>query len=144
MKLFLVKFFLLFSFISHSSTLSELLKSPNKPLSVEQAFQVSSHIFENEIIVQFTIAKDHYLYREKIQFTIDGQAVKNIIMPSGETIEDEYLGKTQVYPYSFNLTLSSTDIKNKSLIVYYQGCSKSGTCYPPQKKIIEHISQIND
>ncbi len=111
-------------------------------LPVEQAFPVFVRVRDaHTLLVDFEIAEGHYLYRDKLKFTLKngGQTtIDQVELPAGEIKNDPNFGKTEVYhkPIQAVLTLRDGDEKAKAvtLTVDFQGCSEKGICYPPQSK----------
>ena len=115
----------------------------NIPLAGEKAFEFSIKVTNAETIeADWTIAPDHYLYRDRIYFSLKDHAqgvLGNPILPQGTIKQDEYMGKTTVYT---NHTAISVPIMTHTkdpvqLLVSYQGCSSGGYCYPPITKLVE-------
>ncbi len=105
----------------------------SKFLPVEEAFRISVHDNEDYIEIYWQIAPGYYLYRDKLSFSVDLEPE----MVSGITRDDEYFGKVEVYLEELvvKLPISSSSVKNKELLVGFQGCAEAGLCYPPQKQV---------
>ncbi|MCB5185685.1 protein-disulfide reductase DsbD [Methylobacillus gramineus] len=117
-------------------------------LPPEQAFKLSvEFIAADTLQADFQIAPGHYLYKDKIKFTIesDHHQFGSITLPSGDWKEDPTFGKTEVFHHDFaaliKLALASpNDDKTHNIIkisATYQGCSEKGLCYPPINKTFE-------
>jgi thiol:disulfide interchange protein DsbD len=111
-------------------------------LPVEQAFPVFVKVKDTHtLLVDFEIAEGHYLYRDKLKFTLKNgneTVIDQVTLPPSETKSDPNFGKTEVYhkPFQAIVTLKDGDEKEKqvALNVVFQGCSVKGICYPPQNK----------
>lgn len=85
----------------------------------------------------FTVTPGYYLYRDKIVFKTDGQAVRiaAVTLPKGEMKQDPNFGATEVYHQSFQaeiaLDRNGTSAETVTLNATYMGCSEDGLCYPP-------------
>jgi thiol:disulfide interchange protein DsbD len=93
---------------------------------------------DGNLEARFTIAKDYYLYRDKITFKVTdpaGVQVAGIDLPTAKEKDDPNFGKMFVYYDSFNggVRLTGVPAGTKTLQVEasHQGCSTNGICYPP-------------
>ena len=114
-------------------------------VDVDVAFKVSAEATAaDRIEVDFVVLKGYYLYRNKMKFAVDaGQpaALGAPDLPTGETKEDEYFGKQEVYHHDvvarIPVSRSSKDAFTLPLKVTYQGCAEAGLCYAPQTKTFQ-------
>jgi thiol:disulfide interchange protein len=110
-------------------------------LPVEQAFKVQAKAIDRESArVDFTIANDYYLYRERIKVkSLDANVTLGALdLPAGEKKHDEFLGDVEVYHRAFTATQHFTapaNVENVALELRYQGCHQVDPkiCFPPQK-----------
>ncbi len=120
---------------------SDFAGAPAEPefLPPEEAFKlVLAPRADGNLDARFTIAKDYYLYRDKITFKVvepAGVSVTGIDFPTAEEKYDPNFGKMFVYHQSFSavVRLSGVPAGTKSLRLEtsHQGCSDKGICYPP-------------
>jgi thiol:disulfide interchange protein DsbD len=111
-------------------------------VDVDVAFKVGAiATAPDRIEVIFTVRPGYYLYRGKLKFTAaEGQpaAVGTADLPSGETKEDEFFGKQEVYHHDVTAKLPVSRGSKAAFIlpikVSYQGCAEAGLCYPPTTK----------
>jgi len=109
-------------------------------LPPEEAFKLAlSPRADGNLDARFTIAKDYYLYRDKISFKVTepaGISIAGIDLPTAKEKIDENFGKMLVYQKSFNavvrLTGDASSARILKLEASHQGCSEKGICYPPQ------------
>lgn len=112
------------------------------PLPVDKAFVLSTELFGNDtILLNWTIAPKHYLYRERFKFQAlyPPQAqIGSIILPPGHEKQDPILGKYQVYSNKITIPVPviNSDPAKTQIKVSYQGCSAEGYCYPAVEKQI--------
>lgn len=112
----------------------------NEPLAPDEAFKYFVSNEGNSITAFWKVTPGHYLYKEKISFSIDGESSTKLGMPEfpkAKLKKDEYLGDTMVYEEDFSVTVPviAGEKGDFSLISRYQGCSEiTGICYSPQKK----------
>jgi len=118
------------------------LGQQDEVLEPDQAFRFSTELINpNTVRASWTIAPDHYLYRDKFQFSVkQGNArLGKIQLPAGETKKDEFFGVIQVFHNEVNVDIpllrGSKEASEIKLGFVYQGCAeKTGICYPPIRK----------
>ncbi len=124
-------------------------KDQTKPIPSEMAFAFSIKATNAETIVaDWNIAPGHYLYRDRIYFSLKDHTqgvLGNPILPQGTVKQDEYMGKTTVYTKQATISVPiMTHSKDPiQIMVSYQGCSEGGYCYPPVTKLVELDMQGN-
>jgi thiol:disulfide interchange protein DsbD len=115
-------------------------------LEPDVAFKLTTDIKDgNNLVANWQIADKHYLYRDKFKFILkEGQGIQlgNANLPPGETKNDEFFGKIQVFHDGAEaiIPLNRTNTSPTSIKVQftYQGCAEeTGICYPPIRKIID-------
>jgi thiol:disulfide interchange protein DsbD len=117
-------------------------------LPPDEAFKSDARLKDAQTLaVTYTIAKDYYLYRDKLKFIIKSpQDVRSgkLTAPAPDVKEDPTFGRTEVYHHDFTaeLALSRPLKADEKLIVEaaYQGCSEKGVCYPPISKPFTLVS----
>jgi thiol:disulfide interchange protein DsbD len=111
-------------------------------LQPEQAFEFSANVKNgNTIYVNWEIAPNYYLYREKIKLELvnsDGVKLGDYTIPNGLPKHDEAFGDVEVLSedLNFNVPLWREDhgAQTVKLRAYFQGCAERGVCYPPMTK----------
>ncbi|MGM0594841.1 MAG: protein-disulfide reductase DsbD [Pseudomonadota bacterium] len=111
-------------------------------LDPEDAFRFDYEVADgNTLLFRWDIAPEHYLYKDKISFTLTdagGVALGAAELPEGKMKDDEFFGRIETYtgPIEVRLPLQRNDLDPTTvkLEVGYQGCAEAGICYPPQKK----------
>ena len=115
-------------------------------LDPDVAFALSTEMADPDTLVaRWSIAPDHYMYRDKIRFSLknaDGVRLGNIELPPGEAKQDEFFGRIQVFHDQVEARIPLLRDKPAAtritLHAEYQGCAeKLGICYPPIKKDID-------
>jgi len=120
---------------AQESDLSKLFAAQSEFLQVDEAFQISTEIVDEEIIAKFEIADEYYMYRSRFYFSADGATLDQAYIPAGKKKVDEYLGKVEVYYHNLEISIPFVaHQKEFTLIVEYQGCAEAGLCYPPEEK----------
>ncbi len=125
-----------FSLSANINPFQSINKASNTPsfLPVNQAFQFNFSQQENEVLLEWNISPDYYLYQDKIKVIgSDNTQVGKINYPPSILYQDEFFGEVGIYEK--NLTLEVRLLKaedNSFLNVHYQGCAVAGFCYPPE------------
>ncbi len=132
MKRLLLPLFLLLSAFS-------LVQAENDLLPIDSAFAFKAKVVNNEILLTWDIAKDYYLYKEKIRISADfSNQLGSAKFPKAKTRNDEFFGKIGVYRNHATVVVPvlNDDAKSILLTVNYQGCADLGVCYPPITKSV--------
>jgi thiol:disulfide interchange protein DsbD len=149
LNLFLIAFLSLFifSFASADNDNSSLYNKKNDFLPVDKAFKFQVYSFKDlkQLDIKFNIAPGYYLYKSKINISIDPILDFEFIKANGIIKEDEFFGKQEVfYKTTAIKIISKRQLPNNyKVILKYQGCSEKGLCYPPVSKIINSSNIIN-
>jgi thiol:disulfide interchange protein DsbD len=114
-------------------------------LPPEQAFRFFATVKDaNTLHVNWEIAENYYLYREKVQFELtnaDGVKIGNYSIPRGTPKHDEAFGQVEIFhnELGFDLPVIRTNSSAQSIALKasYQGCADRGVCYPPMTKAID-------
>ena len=102
-----------------------------KFLKVREAFQPSVTVTDDQLIVDWKLAPNYYLYQERFNFKADGQKFDAPIFEPGIMKDDEYLEKvTEVYYDQTRVVLPNYDFSGEIRIIS-QGCADAGLCYAP-------------
>ena len=112
-------------------------------LPVDQAFELQPlELRHGRLLVGWRIAKDYYLYRHRLKFSLvspAGATLGEPSLPAGEKHMDEHFGETEVYrdllEVSFPAPAANSPVQLK---VVYQGCADAGLCYPPQTRTLDN------
>jgi thiol:disulfide interchange protein DsbD len=109
-------------------------------LPVEEAYQLTANLSAQRLQLNWTIAPQYFLYRERMHIEA---RVGDVSLPLVVTLsqgqskyDDLYERDTEVY-YSeahASATFAKTQTQAFLLSVEYQGCADAGLCYPPQKQ----------
>ena len=117
-----------------NNVLGDLLGPPQQTfLPVDQAFVFDFDQQGSTLFVGWDIAPDYYLYKKKIEVIAKGANIQVGDSGSGEIIEDEFFGKTEVFFNTASVVSKLSNITEGAVVkVRYQGCAKAGLCYPPE------------
>lgn len=114
-------------------------------LEPDVAFRLTTDVKDaNNVVANWQIADKHYLYRNKFKFKLlegDGIQLGDAVLPAGETKNDEFFGKIQVFHHDAEAIIpvnrASTKASSIKIQFTYQGCAEeTGICYPPIRKTI--------
>ncbi len=117
-----------------------------KVVPLEAAFELTLTHEDNLLKANWQIAPNCYLYQNSIKFILNKgsapNAISGIDFPPGIEIDDPTFGKQITYQHGLNLTVNLTKALQNApyqalLQIEYQGCAKSGFCYPPVVKYFE-------
>ena len=111
-------------------------------LQPEQAFEFSASIKDgNTLYVNWEIAPNYYLYREKIKLELrnaNGVSLGDYSIPNGLPKNDEAFGKVEIFYEGLNfdvpLLRENSGEQTLTLVASFQGCADRGVCYPPMTK----------
>ncbi|MGV3344508.1 protein-disulfide reductase DsbD [Enterobacteriaceae bacterium LUAb1] len=132
-----ILFFILIS-ISQLLYASTALFEPNPvqqfvPASQAFAFDFSQQ--QNQLILSWKIKPGYYLYRQQFKLTPEKARMAPVTLPAGETHEDAFFGKTEIYRQDLQLPLTLLSADQEAILtVTWQGCAASGFCYPPETR----------
>ena len=130
------------------STVDALLKGGKKSggddfLPVDEAFRFTAFPDgADHVKLVWQIADGYYLYRARVKVSTTSQQAQlgALQLPTGETKEDEFFGKQEIYHHELvagvPVARASVAAISLPLEVTYQGCASAGLCYPPQTKAI--------
>ena len=121
-------------------------KKAEEFLPVDQAFELQPLVWKDDgtLEVSWRIAKDYYLYRDRLKVTTAAPVrLGKPVLPPSLPYEDEHFGTTQVYRDKLVIKVPieilpySLEGKGIPVTVVYQGCADAGLCYPPQTRKLE-------
>jgi len=120
---------------SHASVLFD--EQESVPLA-KDVFVISQGQASKGIYISWNIKDGYYMYLDSIKLKDITNNIPFEIVESHQSLfEDEFFGKTEILKKKLTLIINKSDISNSSeLLIYYQGCSEDGFCYPVQKDII--------
>lgn len=115
-------------------------------LPVEDAYQLTPSLDNEQLQLTWTIQPGYYLYKHRFQF-LSNELKPLETAPSfaaGKLVYDDYYEKELEVYYHQTVINLPLDKKHTELIVESQGCADAGLCYPPrrQKILIDFSSGI--
>jgi thioredoxin:protein disulfide reductase len=112
-----------------------------KLLENERAFAFSVQPVDGRTVeARFAIASGYYLYRDKLRFTVEPDALASAPqLPPGKVKDDEFFGKMETFrgELAVRLALGRPGPGRKVTVhAESQGCADVGVCYPPQMQSV--------
>jgi len=107
-------------------------------LKPEEAFRYEVTATADEVVVNWTIEPEHYLYKERMSYASRGDAVTigAARMPAGKPYADEFFGEMHIYRNTAEIRIPiaarAAGADTLTLELRSQGCADIGLCYPPQ------------
>ncbi len=109
-------------------------------LAPQAAFRLSAKMETgDELLVRFAIAPGYYLYRNKLQFSVEpgGVTLGTPRKPKGRLQEDEFFGRVEIYRADVVIHIPvklPPGSHSFTLLARSQGCADAGVCYTPQQQ----------
>ena len=144
MKKYLLLAFCLLTTLSLQA--ADLFNNKPKFLPVDQAFQLHAEQQHENILLNWQIIDNYYLYQDKLEFSLNGQPidVQPQFLTTAEQYQDPYFGTVNIFKRQLALKLPLPNKGAQDLLdVTYQGCTQ-GFCYPPETKqfVLGEIPQM--
>jgi len=112
-------------------------------LPPDQAFRLTHEVSPTGLALNFEIAPDYYLYRDRLKveaLTPDVQ-IGELVRPPSEPKDDPEFGRVEIYRDQVTIQVPVAAPSAARIRVTYQGCADDGICYPPIKKEISLAPQ---
>ncbi len=112
---------------------------PPDILPPEKAFLVEARADGADIVLDWTVAPDHYLYKKRFSFAAETPGVElgPPSFPPGELHNDEFFGESTIFRGRFEVRVPASGYMPGtpvSLTIGAQGCNEAiGLCFPPQR-----------
>lgn len=131
-------FLLLLSLFSATASASLFGQNSNSQfVPVNQAFAFDFSQKNDQLTLSWQVKPGYYLYRQQLKISVQGATLAQWELPAGKPHEDEFYGKTEIYPQSLTLPFTLEQAGNGAqMTVTYQGCAAAGFCYPPETRSV--------
>ena len=127
-KLFIVTFFSLFSH-------TQVFDSSNYVPAVDDAFIITAELENQNILVNFKLVPETYIYLNKIDLKDSKDSNMNFeFLGKKKEKEDVFFGLTEIFDSDFMIKFSPE--KKEKILLGFQGCYKNKVCYPSKIKNI--------
>ncbi len=106
-------------------------------LRAEKAFQYTTRVDGDLLVVSWDVADGYYLYKKRFGFeSLDpGVSVGEPDWPEGEIHEDEFFGESIIFRGRFDIAMPVSGRPADGMLdlqIKSQGCADIGVCLPPQ------------
>ena len=119
-------------------------------LPAEEAFKVQHQVTNGGLQVNWVLADEYYMYRDKfaVELKVDDQVLSLPLSFSerGVLEQDEIFGEVEVFFFNISIEASLPAELNLNpgqtydVVLKGQGCNKPvGICYPPMKRLIQVV-----
>lgn len=131
-------FLLLLSLFSATASASLFGQNSNSQfVPVNQAFAFDFSQKNDQLTLSWQVKPGYYLYRQQLKISVQGATLAQWELPAGKPHQDEFYGKTEIYPQSLTLPFTLEQAGNGAqMTVTYQGCAAAGFCYPPETRSV--------
>lgn len=134
--------FLLSVFISQTSWADLFSSQSSGPLPANEAMQFSYEQDASQLTIEFTLADNIYLYRDKLKLSLTDKTPypHAQFLQTAQVISDPSFGEVAVF---FNSATAAVDLSKlpsntQQIKMRYMGCDQAiGLCYPPQTAVID-------
>ncbi len=119
----------------------------DEPLPPREAYRYAVTDTGDALEVDWAIEEGYYLYRNKLGFQSNSDAVilGEAELPEGLAHEDEFFGTQQIYRQRLHIrvpyTIAGERPASMEFVIKSQGCADIGLCYPPQAWT-EHVELV--
>ena len=127
-KLFIVSFFSLLS-------LTQVFDLNNYVPAVDDAFKITAELENQNILVNFKLLPETYIYLNKIDLKDSKDSNMNFkFLGKKKEKEDVFFGLTEIFDSDFMIKFSPE--KKEKILLSFQGCYKNKVCYQSKIKNI--------
>ncbi|TDT39407.1 thiol:disulfide interchange protein DsbD [Halospina denitrificans] len=109
---------------------------------VEQAFPFTAYVDDGDLILDWEVTPEFYLYRDRIEISATPEGIVDTspaFSIESKEKDDPYFGKVQVFYEDVQARLTANGESNEpvTVTVEWQGCAEAGLCYTPQTETIQ-------
>ncbi|EHU5129152.1 protein-disulfide reductase DsbD [Vibrio vulnificus] len=116
----------------------------NDFVPVDQAFPFNFFQQDHRLTLDWQVKEGYYLYQQRLSFSAENVTLGDIQMEDGQPYQDEFFGDVNIYTHPLFVNIPMQDWQpGAKVIVQYQGCAKTGFCYPPETRVIDIASFTN-
>lgn len=116
---------------------------------VEEAFPFTTYVDDGDLILDWEVTPEFYLYRDRIEISAEPEGVVETspeFSIESQEKEDPYFGNVQVFYEDVRARLPTSEGSGETvtLTVKWQGCAEAGLCYTPQTETIRFTPSNGD
>ena len=114
---------------------SNLFEKSNRVPEANEVFALTANIEKQAAYITWEIRDGYYMYLDSIKLKYKDKALPFKMLESRkELYKDEFFVETEILRGKFVIGIDINSSLNLSeVLIYYQGCSEAGFCYPIQK-----------
>lgn len=133
------RFLTLILLLCSTSVFAGLFDAPGRAsvIPADRAFVFDFQQNQHDLNLTWQVKEGYYLYRKQVSITPAGAKIAQPQLPAGESHEDEFYGKSEIYRHQLTVPVVVNQADNgATLTVTYQGCADAGFCYPPETRVV--------
>lgn len=133
------RFLTLILLLCSTSVFAGLFDAPGRAsvIPADRAFIFDFQQNQHDLNLTWQVKEGYYLYRKQVSITPAGAKIAQPQLPAGESHEDEFYGKSEIYRHQLTVPVVVNQADNgATLTVTYQGCADAGFCYPPETRVV--------
>ena len=117
---------------------TNIFNQGDEVLAAEKVFIINKSMDSENIIITWDIVDGYYMYLDSIKVMENKNALSyKIINSSQSKYDDDFFGESIILKKNLSIHIKKKDLSAiDSALVYYQGCSEAGFCYPVQKSYL--------
>lgn len=117
---------------------TNIFNQGNEVLAAEKVFIINKSMGSENIIITWDIVDGYYMYLDSIKVMENKNTLPyKIINSSQSKYNDDFFGESIILKKNLSIHIKKKDLSAiDSALVYYQGCSEAGFCYPVQKSYL--------
>ena len=117
---------------------TNIFNQGDEVLAAEKVFIINKSMDSENIIITWDIVDGYYMYLDSIKVMENKNALSyKIINSSQSKYNDDFFGESIILKKNLSIHIKKKDLSAiDSALVYYQGCSEAGFCYPVKKSYL--------
>ena len=117
---------------------TNIFNQGDEVLAAEKVFIINKSMDSENIIITWDIVDGYYMYLDSIKVMENKNTLSyKIINLSQSKYNDDFFGESIILKKNLSIHIKKKDLSSiDSALVYYQGCSEAGFCYPVQKSYL--------
>ena len=126
---------LLYNVIAGELYSANLFENSNSVPEANEVFALTTNVEKQAAYITWQIRDGYYMYLDSIKLEFKDKVLPfKTLESSKELYKDEFFGETEILKDKFVISIEINSSLNLSeVLIYYQGCSEAGFCYPMQK-----------